>query len=158
MQCLMPLLFCLPGLAGQPDIVRQLSVIVHAYMVLCIHTKLHGHGHCRCDWTVTGEMLPMVKIRVPRPKGLRCIWLECIRVCHTEDAGRLHEAHNARVEIAYYVRVVLVCRDEKVLAQSGQWAVSATSKTLVCSKPSTSVYLHGGKISHAFWKCRFVSL
>ena len=43
----------------------------------------------------------MVKIRVPRPKGLRCIWLECIHVCHTEDAGPLHEAHNARVEIAY---------------------------------------------------------
>ena len=69
----------------------------------CIHTKLHGHGHCRCDWTVTGEMLPMVKIRVPRPKGIRCIWLECIHVCHTEDAERLHEAHNARVEISYYV-------------------------------------------------------
>ena len=68
MQCLMPLLFCLPGLPGQPDIGRQLSVIVHAYMLLCIHTKLHGHGHCRYDWTVTGEMLPMVKIRVPRPK------------------------------------------------------------------------------------------
>ena len=43
----------------------------------------------------------MVKIRVPRPKGLRCIWLECTCLCHTEDAGRLHEAHNARVEIAY---------------------------------------------------------
>ena len=43
----------------------------------------------------------MVKIRVPRPKGLRRLWLECICVCHTEDAGRLREAHNARVEIAY---------------------------------------------------------
>ena len=43
----------------------------------------------------------MVNIRVPRPKGLRCLWLECICVCHTEDAGRLHEVHNARVEIAY---------------------------------------------------------
>ena len=62
----------------------------------------------------------MVKIRVPRPKGTRCIWLECIRVCHTEDAERFHEAHNARVEIAYYVRLVLVCRDVNVLAQSGQ--------------------------------------
>ena len=50
---------------------------------------------------VTGEMLPMVEIHVPRPKGLRYLWLECVCVCNTEDAGRLHEAHNARVEIAY---------------------------------------------------------
>ena len=52
----------------------------------------------------------------------------------------------------------VVTSDVKVLAQSGQWAVIATSKTLVCSKFSTSVYLHGGKISHAFWKRRFASL
>ena len=37
------------------------------------------------------------------------------------------------------VCVCVVTSDVKVLAQSGQWAVTVTSKTLVCSKPSTSV-------------------
>ena len=161
MQCLMPLSFCLPGLHGQPGIGRQLFAIVHAYILLCIHTKLHGHVHRRWDWIVIVELLPMVKIRVPRPEDLRCLWLECICVCSHWRRGTFARGSQCTSRDRIFTCLScwsVVTSDVKVLAQSGQWAVTSTSQTLVCSKLSTSVYTHGGEISHAFWKCRFVSL
>ena len=145
MQCLMPVI--LPPWPSRPTSHWK---TVFCYNT-CIHTFVHTH---QTAWSCSLLWLNCV----PGPKGIRCIWLECIHVCHTEDAGRLHEAHNARVEIAY----LRACRAGLSWRKctGTVWAMSChcNIKDLCVFKTH---YLMEGRWKEdqsRFWKCRFVSL